>query len=155
MHSRDVAVIAEKYCYQFVCGGNPVWRNSCSLTEEHKEQVKSICLPLKELLPMEVTLVTLSKHTQRFVPLLSHILSYFEAEHAGSNPDDTARLPLPGLFGLFPNPSMHFRSITMNINAICAFLSLTLPRAYNDQLEIFQRVMNFNKLRYSKYVPHV
>ena len=104
---------------------------------------------------MEVTLVTLSKHTQSFVLLLSHMLSYFEAEHVGRNPYHAARIPLARLSGLFPNPSMHFRSITMNINAICAFLSLTLPRAYNDQLEIFQRVMNFNKLRYSKYVPHV
>lgn len=127
-HPRDIREIAERYCYQLVCGDNPTWENSWLLTEEHKEKIDGICLPMKERLPMEATLVTLSKHTEKFVPLLADILSYYEMEHALRKPYDVSRLPLPRLFGLIPNPSAHFRSITMNINAICAFLFAPTPK---------------------------
>ncbi|KAL0078187.1 hypothetical protein F4703DRAFT_1960396 [Phycomyces blakesleeanus] len=80
MRSKVVAYIAEKYCYQFICGGSPEWGNRGSLSEDLKEQIKDICLPLKGLLPVEVTLVTLSKQPRSFVSLLSYILSSYEVE---------------------------------------------------------------------------
>ncbi|KAL0082939.1 hypothetical protein J3Q64DRAFT_1700257 [Phycomyces blakesleeanus] len=114
-----------KYCYQFVCGVSPKWENCHSLSEDLKEQIKDICLPLKGLLPMEATLVTLSEQT---------------------------RLPLPRLYDLYPNPSMHVRSIAISINGIRILLSLSLPRAYNDQLKLISPFHSLQlKLSYFNY----
>ncbi|KAI9251162.1 hypothetical protein EDC94DRAFT_503552, partial [Helicostylum pulchrum] len=73
--------VITKFCYQLVCQGSPEWLNDNTLTETIKEHITTVCLPLRNLLNSQVTLSTLSKSPEKFVPFLLHILSKLEEEH--------------------------------------------------------------------------
>ena len=153
MAFKRIHDISVHYAYQFICGGTPTWPNTVSdLGEEEKKLVTSFCLPLKNLVPERVTLINLSKNPEKFIPVLSHILSEYEVEHKNHHSFDVRRLPLPRLFGLFPTPSLHFRSITMSAPTLSAFLKKPVASSYNKQLEMFTDIINFKMLRFDRYI---
>ena len=145
MHRNDVHNIAVKYCYQYICQGDPVWPESNTIKGDTvRQEVDQFCQPLKEILNIEATLKTLSGSPGKFVPLLMHLLSDIESEHNNHCKYDVRRLPLPRRFSVFPAPSLHWRSITLSINALSAFLpGEKLPRGYDDQLRLFFKVLKF------------
>lgn len=81
-------------------------------------------------------------------------MSDYESQYVIHKPFDLRRLPLSRLLSLFPGPFLFFHSITLSVNALCAFPSLKLPRGYINQLELFKQVINFSNLRYTRLVVH-
>lgn len=144
--------ICVDYGYQLICGGDPKWPSTASdLGEQDKDRINELCLSCKNQLPGKATLLTLSKEPEKFIPLLSRILSEYEEEHKNHKSYDVRRLSLPRLFGLFPSPSLHFRSITMSAKAVSSFLKKRCPtRGYTEELNMFTEIINFKKLRYER-----
>lgn len=149
MNPKDVHDIAVKYCYQFICQGDPVWPANNAINDDIiRQRVVQLCQPLRDILNTRVTLKTLSEAPGRFTPLLTHLLSAFESEHNSHCEYDVRRLPLPRRFSVFPTPSLHWRSITLSVNALSAFLpGEKLPRGYNGQLRLFFKILKFQALR--------
>ncbi|KAI7903269.1 uncharacterized protein BX663DRAFT_433818, partial [Cokeromyces recurvatus] len=149
MNRNDVHNIAVKYCYQYICQGNPVWPTSETVNDDTtRQKVVQFCQPLRDILNTKVTMKTLSESPGRFTPLLIHLLSIIESEHDNHYEYDVRRLSLPRRFSLLPTPSLHWRSITLSVNALSAFLPREkLPRGYNDQLRLFFKVLKFQSLR--------
>ncbi|KAI8094995.1 uncharacterized protein B0P05DRAFT_502906 [Gilbertella persicaria] len=113
-----------------------------------KRRIDELCLPLKNKLDARVSIKSLADNPGSFIPLLFHILAVFEREHQSHKAFDVRRLPLPRLFNVFPSLSCHWRSVTISVNALAAFLpGEPLPRGYNDQLNLFYKVFDFKPLR--------
>ncbi|KAI8047825.1 uncharacterized protein B0P05DRAFT_576174 [Gilbertella persicaria] len=149
MAPKDLDDIAIKYGYQYVCQGEAVWSEQKSFEDPMiKRRIDELCLPLKNKLDARVSIKSLAGNPGFFVPLLFHILAVFEREHQSHKAFDVRRLPLPRLFNVFPSPSCHWRSVTISVNALAAFLpGEPLPRGYNDQLHLFYKVFDFKPLR--------
>ncbi|KAG2193132.1 hypothetical protein INT47_006432 [Mucor saturninus] len=120
---RDVAKIVVNHCYQFICGGEPSWDITDNiLSEDRKLKIQEICLSLKKLLPTKVTFVTLSKSPESFIPFLAFILLSYESVNEDSEENSLKK--------------KHQMK-----NAI----------SYKEQLDVFCRVLNFDKLRISSH----
>ncbi|PHZ17691.1 uncharacterized protein RHIMIDRAFT_10973 [Rhizopus microsporus ATCC 52813] len=150
MAYQDVKKIAYDYCYQSVCKGEPKWPQGAIFTQETKAAVDEACLPSQQLITTRVTLKELSASPSTFLPCILYILSKYEEEHKEHHAYDVRRLPLPRLFSVLPNPSLHWRFINISANSLSAFVKEPLPRGYNDQLRMFCRVFNFKKLRINR-----
>ena len=146
MDRSDIAKIVP-YVYQKVCQGDPVWPQGPIFTEEKKRVVDEIFLPLKNTIPSRVTLATLSEYPNIFLPCLLNIISEYEIEHKNHKAYDVRRLPLPRLFSLSPTPDIHWRFVNISANALAPFIKESLPRGYENQLNMFRRVFDFKKLR--------
>ncbi|KAI9483863.1 MAG: hypothetical protein EXX96DRAFT_477245, partial [Benjaminiella poitrasii] len=145
--------IAEKYCYQLICQGTPEWPNTTNdlNIQDIRQRITNFCLPLKDLLNIRATLVTLSQSPDKTIPLLLFLLAELEQDHRNSTPYDVRRLPLPRLSSVLPSPTYHWRLITISANALNAFLpGQSLPRGYVDQLQLFYTVFKFYKLRFRR-----
>ncbi|KAI9470704.1 MAG: hypothetical protein EXX96DRAFT_490495, partial [Benjaminiella poitrasii] len=106
MGRQKVQKVAD-YTYQQVCLGTPVRPESTMFTMEKKRIVDETFLSLRNIIPSQVSLKTLFASPSSFIPCLSYILSQYEAEQEAHHTYDVRRLPLPGLFPLLPNPSLH------------------------------------------------
>lgn len=145
--NRSDAVKIVPYVYQHVCQGDPVWPQGLVFTEEKKQIVDEIFLPLRNTIPSRVTLATLSGSPNIFLPCLFNIISEYEIEHQNHRAYDVKRLPLPRLFSLSPTPGIHWRFVSISANALAPFIKESLPRGYQNQLNMFRRVFYFKKLR--------
>ncbi|CEP07343.1 hypothetical protein [Parasitella parasitica] len=87
MDRSDVAKMVP-YVYQHVCRGDPVWPRGSVITEGKKQIVDEVYLPLKNKIPTRVTLATMSKSPNSFVPCLFDIISEYEVEHRNHKPMD-------------------------------------------------------------------
>ncbi|KAG2210038.1 hypothetical protein INT47_003474 [Mucor saturninus] len=120
---KDVQSIVIKYAYQYVCQIEAVWPEQESLEDPMiKQKIDEFCLPLKNKLNVRVSLKSLADNPGFFVLMLFHILTVFEREHQYHQAFDVRRIPLPKLFNVFPSPTSHWRSVTLYINEISAFL---------------------------------
>ncbi|OAD77503.1 hypothetical protein PHYBLDRAFT_60637 [Phycomyces blakesleeanus NRRL 1555(-)] len=69
---KDINSIPEECCYQFVCGGDPIWPICASnLQELQKPSITNTCQLLKSHIPDKVTLATLSAHLEKHISILS------------------------------------------------------------------------------------
>ncbi|KAI9481458.1 MAG: hypothetical protein EXX96DRAFT_618384 [Benjaminiella poitrasii] len=109
--------------------------------------IRQECEPIKVLMNQKISLVTLSFAPKSAYKALEYILNQYEDEHSQHHPFDVRRLSLPGLFAILPKPSVHWRFVTISAYALSAFVRERLPRDYSGQLELFQRVFNFNAFK--------
>jgi hypothetical protein len=95
--------------------------------------------------------VQLSVDPGYFIPFLLSLNDELEKEHIDHKPYDVRRLPLPRRFQVLPNPSAHWRFVTLSVNVLSSFcVKQSLPRGYQSQLELFFRVFKFQKLRFKE-----
>lgn len=137
-----------------MCRGEPTWPNvvlTTGLTQEmFRNQVNQVCEPIRTLIHQRVTLFTLSHSPENAYKCLEYILNQYEDEHSRHVPSDVRRLPLPRLFTILPKPSVHWRYITISVNALSSFTRNPLPRGYVNQLALFQKIFNFNTLKVAR-----
>jgi len=57
---------------------------------------------------------------------------------------------LPHLFSLCPIPSLKFRYININPNALAAFAQVALPKSFEDKTTMFNQVFDFTALHVQK-----
>jgi len=55
---------------------------------------------------------------------------------------------LPRLFSLCPTPSLRFRYININPNALAAFAKIRLPKSFEDKTTMFNQVFDLSPLRF-------
>ncbi|KAG0161903.1 hypothetical protein DFQ30_004962 [Apophysomyces sp. BC1015] len=78
------------------------------------------------------------------IPVLYAILQEYEREHQQSR--DKESKTLPRLFSLAPQPSLHFRFVTVNTKALKALLHIQSDTDdYDGNLQIFNRVFDLDK----------
>lgn len=151
MDPGTLKAFAEKYCYQYVCQGEPSWPKivlTAGVTEEMLiNRIEQECEPIRALINQRVTLATLSSSPEKAYKCLEYILNQYENEHSHFQPFHVRRLPLPRLFTILPTPSLHWRYITISANALSAFTKNRLPSGYFNQLTLFQEVFDFNALK--------
>lgn len=153
MDPNSIKLISKEYCYQYVCQGDPKWPNKISLpegltTDLLKNTVEQECKTMKNLINHRVTLISMSAAPEKVYKCLEYILKQYEQDHDQYHPFDVRRLPLPRLFSILPSPRLHWRSITISVNALSSFVKETLPRGYMNQLLLFNRIINFKVLGY-------
>lgn len=136
------------FCYQEIVGEETSWPSSIHLTEKIKLEIVGFCQPWKQRMGARINLSTLSANPGCFVPFLFLINNELEKEHVAHKPYDVRRRPLPRLFSVLPTGSIHWRFITVSVNALSCFTKQVLPRGYQGQLELFYRVFEFRSLRY-------
>ncbi|KAI8968532.1 hypothetical protein BDF20DRAFT_839628 [Mycotypha africana] len=142
--------VTSDFCYQEICQGKPKWPTDDYLTEDIKAKIQTFCEPWKKKLGKKVNMKTLSADPGSFVPFLLSLNAEFEREHDDHKSFDVRRRPLPKLLSLLPKVSVHWRFITLSVNALSSFVKRSLPRNYQSQLELFFHVFDFKKLRYKR-----
>ncbi|KAI8984673.1 hypothetical protein BDF20DRAFT_911748 [Mycotypha africana] len=147
MKKADAEEVAESYCYQKICKGEPEWPEKIELSSLDKSKIETLCNCFEKLVKEKVTLLSLAANPANFARPLWYMLSVYEQEHAEHAPYDVRRLPLPRRFFPFPTPSTRWQFITISINVLNPFvLPGTVQTGYLNQLKQFYRVFSFIKL---------
>jgi hypothetical protein len=158
----------EDYSYQIVCGGKPVLpeHDDFNVSEEQLFSINAICDELCRIdVPRPVTTVRLTTSPGKYLPLLKFILEKYETEfeahrQAQDQPqyhqqDQQQRKPtfpqLLRLFSMLPLPSLKWRYITINPNALAAIAKLKLSNRYEEQLKMFSNVFDLGKFKIKRY----
>jgi hypothetical protein len=136
----NVKLMVKDFYYQQLCHGNPTWPKSVKVDQQTKDAINATLKPLKDLIPGPVNLKTLSGDTETFFNCYAKILERYETVHANHKSFDVRRLKLPKLFSILPKPSLKWRFITVSINSLSCFVKETIPRGYENQLKMFDRV---------------
>lgn len=150
MKPDQVKLIVKEYCYQYVCRGEPKWPTGVALSDDLKLKIRNECDPLRDHTTESVSLKSLSASPGNYIRCFSHILSAYEEEHRNHSPFDVRRLPLPRLFSISPKPSCRCRFVNISVNALSCFVKESLPRGYENQLQMFHRIFDFTKLRFKE-----
>lgn len=150
MKPDQVKLIVKEYCYQYVCRGEPKWPTGVALSDDLKLKIRNECDPLRDHTTESVSLKSLSASPGNYICCFSHILSAYEEEHRNHSPFDVRRLPLPRLFSISPKPSCRCRFVNISVNALSCFVKESLPRGYENQLQMFHRIFDFTKLRFKE-----
>ncbi|KAG2202838.1 hypothetical protein INT46_000497 [Mucor plumbeus] len=148
MKPDQVKLIVKEYCYQYVCRGEPKWPASVTLSDDLKLRIRNGCDSLRNHTTESISLKSLSASPGNYIRCFSYILSAYEEEHRNHSPFDVRRLPLPRLFSISPKPSCRCRFVNASVNALSCFVKESLPRGYENQLQMFHRVFDFTKLRF-------
>ncbi|KAI8384662.1 uncharacterized protein BYT42DRAFT_643441 [Radiomyces spectabilis] len=128
--------IVEKYCYRTVCGGDPVWPDRATISEEERAAIDNICQQTNAVeMPKPVTPVSLSSNPGAYIPMLKMILSQYELKHSQHNQQEAGQdehAALLRLFSLFPLPTFKWRYIAINPNVLAAFLGRSIPGTFEE-----------------------
>lgn len=156
MDSTSLKEIGKEFCYQHLCQGDPKWPTGVIYPEDlDEDSMKDIIMQefqaVKKLITDKVTLNSLSVAPEKVYKCLKYILKYYEDEHSLHHPYDVRRLTLPRLFNPLPSPSLHWRFITVSVNALYTFVKKPYPKGYVNQLALFREVFNIGVLNY-RYV---
>lgn len=147
MNSHLLNGIVDNYCYQYICRGSPQWPDHELLNESMKTYINRFCYPLRELLNTRVSLTELSAAPEKFIPFLFHLVRLQENQSESLSENDIK----PRSISALPRPKLHWRFITVNLQALTAFVGVgTRPSGYVDQLKLFYRVFDFHRLRYKR-----
>jgi hypothetical protein len=142
------------YCYQNICGGTPVWPEKLSEIYNDKMQaIDQVCQDISVTkMPKPVTPESLSESPGAYVPMLTSIMKKYELLHQQQSSQDEN---LPRLFSLTPVPSLRWRFISINPNALAAFARISLPSTYEGKLDMFNRVFDFKKLKIDRLSHYI
>ncbi|KAL0077305.1 hypothetical protein F4703DRAFT_1919845, partial [Phycomyces blakesleeanus] len=123
MNPNDVHNIAVRYCYQFICQGDPVLPENSTINDDIiRQKFVGLCQLLRDILDNRVILKTLSEAPGRFTHLQPCLFSLIESKHNSHCEYDVKRLPLPQIFSVFPTLSLHRRSLTLSVNTLSVSL---------------------------------
>ncbi|KAG0162048.1 hypothetical protein DFQ30_004197, partial [Apophysomyces sp. BC1015] len=144
--------IAYSYLYEDVAGGEPNWPTSVDNTSLGLllavVEIRDFLIPL---MPDRCTLDALSERPGMCIPVLYAILKEYEKEHQQCRDKDSKTLPR--LFSLAPQPSLHFRFVTVNTKSLKALLHIrSNTDDYDGNLQIFNRVFDLDKYGFRKSV---
>ena len=151
MKPDQVKLIVKEYCYQYVCRDKPKWPAGVDLSNDLKLRIRDECDSLRDHTTESITLKSLSASAGNYIRRFSYILSAYEEEHRNYSPLDVRRLPLPRLFSISSKPSCRCRFVNVSINALSCFVKESLPRGYENQLQMFHRVFTLNYVSKSKF----
>ncbi|KAK9717988.1 hypothetical protein K7432_005821 [Basidiobolus ranarum] len=114
--------------------------------------IEEICRELSAIdMPKPVTLVTLSASPGAYIPMLASITRKYERQYQLQQRLAQESQDLPRLFSLCPVPSLKWRFITVNPNALSSFSGIKMPTTYEAKLEMFNKVFDFKRLRLDSF----
>lgn len=108
---------------------------------------------LQPLMPNTCTLNALSEQPGKCIPVLYAVLQEYELEHEQNNRNETKILPR--LFSLAPQPSLHWRFVTINAKALKVLVGIKNDAAdYEGNLELFNTVFDMDKYNFRRSVTY-
>lgn len=143
-------LVVDQYCYPLVGKGEPTWPNKAFVADSFKNEILSVCEPLVLLVPETASLKNMSARPSGFFPCLHHIARSIEDEIV-NHQMDVRRVPPPGRITLLPSPSLAWRTIPLNPQVLASFTRNRYPRGYQEELDLFFRVFDFQKLKVEGY----
>lgn len=143
--------IANDYIYE-VFGGNTEISVPEIISEgsaDLRHAVQEIIAFLRPEMPSLCTAQEMAARPGKFIPILRVILAEYTLEHQRATEEKTQTLPR--LFSLSPKPSLRWRFIILQADALGPMLGKNYSRSQEERTQLFNEVFNKDFPFFNKY----
>jgi hypothetical protein len=147
-----VKKLAEDYGLPLLRGATPDWPAGVTRDLVVKATVEHLCIDLKGHIPSPLEPEAISASPGDYIPVLKRVLDEYETMHRPNANNGSE--PLPKLFGIYPQVSVHWRFISLDARALASFVNINRPHQLSEYPQLFHQVfdLTFTRQKVSHFI---